>query len=73
MALSNSIKNESERNNSIDIFRIICAYMVVMIHIHPFEEINEDVSYFFAKALKRQIIILYAKYNKNKKIYKAPY
>ena len=33
------------RNCSIDIFRYICAIMVVAIHTHPFSEINEELSY----------------------------
>ena len=44
---------EKIRNNSIDIFRYICAILVVSIHAVPFIEINTTVSYFFVKILPR--------------------
>lgn len=39
---------KAQRNNSIDIFRLICSIMVLMIHIHPFEEINSKIVFFLA-------------------------
>lgn len=34
-----------QRNSAIDIFRLVCAIMVVAIHTHPFEELNEKLSF----------------------------
>ena len=41
------------RNSSIDIFRIICAIMVIAIHTHPFEDINGRLSYVFTQVIPR--------------------
>lgn len=46
-------REEKVRNNSIDIFRYICAILVVSIHTHPFEEINVNLSYFFVQIIPR--------------------
>lgn len=43
----------SKRNHSIDIFRYICSIMVVAIHTHPFEDIDERLSYVFTYILPR--------------------
>lgn len=43
----------NKRNASIDIFRLICAIMVVAIHTHPFTEINSELGFFFDKAISR--------------------
>ena len=45
--------NMTKRNNSIDIFRLICALLVVAIHIPPFIDINRSVSYFFCEIIAR--------------------
>lgn len=41
------------RNNSIDIFRLVCSLMVVAIHTHPFSEVNEFMGFIFTDALTR--------------------
>lgn len=41
------------RNNSIDIFRYLCAVMVVAIHIHPFMDINVKLGYVCTQILPR--------------------
>ena len=41
------------RNNAIDIFRYICAILVVCVHAVPFAEINSNLSYFFVQILPR--------------------
>ncbi len=41
--------DNNQRINSIDIFRLICAIMVVAIHTHPFEDIDSDLGYFFSQ------------------------
>ena len=41
------------RNCSIDIFRYICAIMVVAIHTHPFSDINENLGYIFTEIIPR--------------------
>ena len=33
--------------------RVVCAYMVVAIHVHPFEEINSDIGYVFTQGVPR--------------------
>ena len=42
-----------KRNNSIDIFRLICSIMVIMIHVSPFIEINESIGFFFSTIFPR--------------------
>ena len=39
----------TKRNCSIDIFRYICAIMVVAIHSSPFTDINKDLGYIFTE------------------------
>ena len=46
------IENE-KRICSIDIFRYICAIMIIIIHTHPFEEIDADLGLFFTKIFSR--------------------
>lgn len=43
----------SNRNNSIDIFRYICALMVVVLHTSPFFDLNEYLGYFLAQIIPR--------------------
>lgn len=42
-----------QRNNSIDIFRYVCALMVVAIHAHPFSELGANADFFFSMLLPR--------------------
>lgn len=42
-----------KRNNSIDIFRILCAFMVVAIHTHPFYDVNETLGFIASELLTR--------------------
>ena len=42
-----------QRNNSIDIFRYVCALMVVAIHAHPFCELGVNADFFFSTLLPR--------------------
>ena len=41
------------RNCSIDIFRYICAIMVVAIHTHPFTEVSANVEFVFSQVFSR--------------------
>ena len=43
----------TERNRSIDIFRYVCAIMVVAIHTHPFEDIHEKMGFIFTQVIPR--------------------
>lgn len=45
--------NEIKRNNSIDIFRIVCALMVVTIHTDPFVQINANLSYIITEVITK--------------------
>lgn len=42
-----------KRNCSVDIFRYICALMVVAVHTHPFEDIDPTLGYIFTQILPR--------------------
>lgn len=42
-----------ERNNAIDIFRYLCAIMVVAIHTQPFMELSTKLSYVFSEIIPR--------------------
>lgn len=44
---------QTDRNNSIDCFRLICALLVVSIHTHPFEDQNEFLGFVFVQILPR--------------------
>lgn len=41
------------RNNSIDVFRYVCAIMVVAIHTCPFEDISRELGYVFSQVVPR--------------------
>ena len=43
----------NQRNNSIDIFRLICAVLVIIIHTRPFEDQNELLGYIVVQILPR--------------------
>ncbi len=43
----------NKRNNSIDIFRLLCAYMVVSIHAAPFQYINETLAFISRRVVTR--------------------
>ena len=43
----------TERNCTIDIFRYVCAIMVVAIHTAPFADINENLGYIFTEVVPR--------------------
>ena len=47
---NNSVKT---RNASIDLFRYICAVLVVAIHTRPFEEFSTFLGFFFSQVLTR--------------------
>jgi len=42
-------KTKQIRNCSIDIFRYICAILVIAIHTHPFEDIHAELGYIFTE------------------------
>lgn len=44
---------EKVRNNAIDIFRYVCAILVISIHSEPFLEINSSLHYFFVQVVPR--------------------
>ncbi len=46
-------KSVINRNCSIDIFRIFCAFSVVAVHAHPFKEINSSLYFFFCEISSR--------------------
>ena len=48
-----SIPNDSERNNSIDIFRFISALLVIAIHTNPMTEINPYLGYLCSQICPR--------------------
>lgn len=43
----------AKRNGSIDVFRYICAVMVIAIHTSPFYDINEHLGYIATEVLTR--------------------
>ena len=47
---------EIKRNNSIDIFRLVCALLVVVIHTHPFADQNEIVGFIAVDVLPRMAV-----------------
>ena len=50
----NKLMVESKRKiNSIDIFRYICAVMIIAIHTAPFSDINEQLGYVFSQIIPR--------------------
>ena len=42
-----------KRNNSIDLFRFVCAILVIIIHTSPFDFISERVTYIVVQILPR--------------------
>lgn len=43
----------SKRYNSIDIFRLVCAVLIVSIHTHPLSDINSFAGYFVSGIIAR--------------------
>lgn len=43
----------STKLTSIDLMRVVCTYMVVAIHVHPFEELNSSLGYIFEQVIPR--------------------
>ncbi|MEG0546556.1 MAG: acyltransferase [Oscillospiraceae bacterium] len=50
--VTNSL-TKTGRNCSIDIFRYICAVMVVALHTQPMEDFNETIGYIFSEVIPR--------------------
>ncbi|MCL2508521.1 MAG: acyltransferase [Oscillospiraceae bacterium] len=44
---------ENGRNHAVDVFRYVCAVLVVSIHTHPFEEINYNAGFFASQIITR--------------------
>lgn len=44
---------KTERNNTIDLLRLIMAWMIVALHASPFAEYNAIISYFPSQVLSR--------------------
>ncbi len=51
--MNDKSKYYEKRIYSIDIFRYICALLVVSVHTHPFSELGEEFGYFFSQILPR--------------------
>lgn len=49
----NNLNQQSNRNISIDLFRLICAIMVVAIHTQPLYDISYKLGYFATEILPR--------------------
>jgi serine/alanine racemase len=49
----NEIAHAHNRNNSIDMFRLLAAVMVVAIHTQPFMDVNNHLGYFFTNIFPR--------------------
>lgn len=47
------MEQQGTRNNSVDIFRLLCAIMVVAIHANPFTELNSTIGYFATQIFPR--------------------
>lgn len=47
------MEKKKQKINSIDLMRVICAYMVVAIHTHPGQEYNTTISYIFTQVIPR--------------------
>lgn len=45
--------DKNGRNSSIDLFRYLCAVLVVAIHTNPFAEINEELGYVCSQIIPR--------------------
>lgn len=46
-------KTLKQRNNSIDIFRYICAVLIIAIHTEPFSDVNSALGYFCTEVITR--------------------
>lgn len=44
---------DKNRNCSIDIFRYVCAILVVVIHTIPFGDISKEMGYIFSQIISR--------------------
>ncbi len=52
--MSNTIINKTKhRNNAVDLFRLIAAFMVVAIHTNPFEDISNSLGFLVCQVLVR--------------------
>lgn len=47
------------RNCSIDIFRYVCAILVVVIHTIPFGDISKEMGYFFTDNFSNSGTVLF--------------
>lgn len=45
--------NVKQRNCSIDLFRYVCAIMVVAIHTNPFTDVDAELGYIFTQIVPR--------------------
>ena len=48
-----SIKKQ-QRNEAVDIFRVICAFLVIIGHTRPFMNINSNLDFFLTNILVRK-------------------
>ena len=48
----NNIKKQ-QRNEAVDIFRVICAFLVIIGHTRPFMNINSNLDFFLTNVLLR--------------------
>ena len=48
----NNIKKQ-QRNEAVDIFRVICAFLVIIGHTRPFIQLNSNLDFFFTNVLLR--------------------
>lgn len=46
-------KTTSQRNNAIDLFRYVCAVLIVNIHAHPLLKMNETANYIVVEHVSR--------------------
>lgn len=51
--MSNETMSNAPRNNSIDIFRLICAILVIIIHTSPFYDIDQNFGFFIHQVITR--------------------
>ena len=45
-----SIKKQ-QRNEAVDIFRVICAFLVIIGHTRPFMNINSNLDFFLTNCI----------------------
>lgn len=76
----NQIFEKKQINNSINFFRLICAFLVVAIHAHPFTDINKTLGFISTEVLTRVAVpfffivsgyFYYKKLNVSEKVEKA--